>query len=282
MIRVHSFAAGPGLAHAVERYTVYSGAASPQEYERVFPNGYAELTINLKDGRLRCYDVVSFEQHGAQGLLLSGLQTRPYIIDTAQLTDLISVRLLPGGVWRLLGISADALAGRHTPVADILGTGWRAWEDQLQRAKSPGDRIAILETALLRRTGRNPHPAVQAALARIGASPAAVRVKELAREQGLSFRRFNALFQREVGVSAKQFARIRRFHGLLQELTLRPTLSWGERAGRHGYSDQPHLIREFEQFTGFTPSQFLRLRRASVEPASSIAPPEARSSAQSV
>jgi AraC-like DNA-binding protein len=29
---------------------------------------------------------------------------------------------------------------------------------------------------------------------------------------------------------------------------------------RNGYYDQPHFIREFKEFSGFTPGEYLRLR----------------------
>ena len=60
------------------------------------------------------------------------------------------------------------------------------------------------------------------------------------------------MFQREVGLNPKLYARIVRFQHVLR--TQHGT--WSEIAQDCGYFDQPHLIRDFEEFTGQTPSGY--------------------------
>jgi len=118
----------------------------------------------------------------------------------------------------------------------------------------------MMEAALRGRARRASHPAVAGAVARICAAPGRVRVLELAREHGLSFRRFNELFRREVGLSAKQFVRVRRFQNVRQAIERTPLGEGSRLAASYGYADQAHMIREFREFTGFTPAQYAVLR----------------------
>ncbi len=77
----------------------------------------------------------------------------------------------------------------------------------------------------------------------------------------MSTRRFNHLFQREIGVNPKAFVRIRRSQSALSRLQrLRgkdPGLSL--LAVETGYADQSHVIRDFKILSGFTLIQYRSL-----------------------
>ena len=66
----------------------------------------------------------------------------------------------------------------------------------------------------------------------------------------------------ETGVSPRRFARIQRLHTLLRsaDATARP--AWAELAFRHGFADQPHLIREVQDLVGVTPARLHAERHA--------------------
>ena len=74
--------------------------------------------------------------------------------------------------------------------------------------------------------------------------------------QALRRRGVDARFREAIGVPPKTAAALVRFNRALRLLRA------GERpadvASRCGYSDQPHLTREFRRFTGTTPVAFLQ------------------------
>jgi methylphosphotriester-DNA--protein-cysteine methyltransferase len=131
------------------------------------------------------------------------------------------------------------------------------------------ERLEIVEGALRARArpAELPprHPAVLHALRAFGAGaprpPAVARVVE---GLGISQRRFIELFRREVGMTPKQYCRVRRFRDTaIAAWTLhRPgaraatAFDWSSFALDHGYADQSHLIREFREHCGLTPTAF--------------------------
>jgi AraC-like DNA-binding protein len=101
------------------------------------------------------------------------------------------------------------------------------------------------------------HPAVALALARFHCAPDDVRVGVVAAESGLSRRRFIEVFVEEIGFTPKLYLRLQRFNRILHRVYGAPAVDWAEIAYLHGYSDQPHFNREFREFSGLTPSQYL-------------------------
>ena len=70
-----------------------------------------------------------------------------------------------------------------------------------------------------------------------------------------------AQFKSHVGVTPKQVARIYRFARLIVSVDARRPVDWSGLAQTAGYFDQAHSSREFKDFTGHTPTQYLALRR---------------------
>jgi methylphosphotriester-DNA--protein-cysteine methyltransferase len=101
-----------------------------------------------------------------------------------------------------------------------------------------------------------PDEIVQAAVAAISMSVGTARVSQITKKIGLSERQFLRRFQRAVGLTPKQFARVVRFRAAAVDVAMRDAKSWGEVAAQRGYSDQSHLVRDFAELLGMTPTEF--------------------------
>lgn len=247
----------PALAGAVELLWAYEGYRPPHGLERIFPTGTVEILLSLTDGRLCCRDPLDGHTSGNwSGMLVTGVHHRYQLVDTAQQYAMLGVALRPGGAWRLFGVAADELTDRHVPMEEILGRRVREWTDRLWSMRRPVERLRWLEAELARLAQRSTHDAVAWAVEQCVRYPEAARVATMADECGMSERRLHALFRREVGVSPKVFARIRRFQAALGRLQRQRGTSLAVLAGEAGYADQAHMTRDFREFTGFTPLQY--------------------------
>jgi len=252
----------PPLDEAVGFLWLYDGYQPPHELERVLPSGTVELVINLEDGELRVgdpSDPVSSQRF--RGPLVAGVQRRHFIIDTRQQRVIMGAHLKPGGAWRL-GLPAHELSDTHVTLEDIVGSTAGHLKEALLNVADGWSRLRMLEAFLLRRLTREFHSAVAWALHQFDAYPDRISIGTLAEESGLSHRRFNELFTREVGIQPKGFARIRRFQSALAEVFEAREMDWCDLAESMGYADQAHFIREFREFTGLTPTAYMSLRGA--------------------
>jgi AraC-like DNA-binding protein len=171
----------------------------------------------------------------------------------------LEVLLAPLGAYTLLGLPMDELRGQTVDLVDVLGPPGRRLGEQLREAPSWRQRFALMDRFLLRRLERGPRPSPEVGWAwrRLVVTGGAVAIGRLAREVGWSHRHLIARFKQQVGLGPKTAARLVRFDEVLRRLDERRPLDWGLVAVEAGYADQAHLIRDFRQFTGTTPTEFL-------------------------
>lgn len=249
----------PPLADAVEAYWCYEGYRPPHAVDRVLPAGTVEMVVNLTGGAVRCYEPDAMRLTQLRGPVFTGVHRRHLLVETAQQYCMLGVAFRPGGAWRILGCPVDEIAGCHVEMETLFGR--RPAErlmEQLHDAKSAPEKIRVIDRELCSRLGRELHPAVAWAAEQIVRYPEAARLAELAEEAGLSTRRFREIFSREIGISPKGFIRIRRFQSLLKRLQAPSRWNGSVLAAEAGYADQAHSIRDFQEFTGLSPSQYRR------------------------
>jgi len=99
--------------------------------------------------------------------------------------------------------------------------------------------------------------AVQYALEVFACTPRVPRVDRIAREAGLSRRRFTQLFREQIGLTPKLFCRVQRFQTALKQIGSGASVDWAQLALTAGYYDQAHLAHEFQDFSGLSPSAYL-------------------------
>jgi AraC-like DNA-binding protein len=150
------------------------------------------------------------------------------------------------------------LSGQLVDLVEVLGPEGRRLGERLRETPSWRRRFALLDRFLLGRFDEGPRssPEVGWAWERLVATGGAVPIAQLATEVGWSHKHLIARFRRQVGLRPKTAARLVRFERVLGRLDERRGLDWGLLAREAGYADQAHLIRDFHQFTGTTPTDF--------------------------
>jgi AraC-like DNA-binding protein len=259
-----SYKPAPPLSDFIENFWLYDGYESPHFRERIFPSGTFELVFNLRDDELRIYKATQPDQCAHfSGAIVSGPYHGFFATDTEEEASVMGVHFRPGGAFPFLGILADDLADSHIDLEDIWGRQASRARERLCGETSPKAKFRLLEELLLSRLSGSfeHHPAVSLALEGLRLNNSRAIVRKLARDAGLSDRRFIDVFRFEVGLKPKLFNRVQRFQRVLHLVHRVAEPDWRELAVEHGYFDQSHLIRDFLIFSGLTPADYLhRLR----------------------
>jgi AraC-like DNA-binding protein len=237
--------------------------APAQSKERIAPSGTIDLGINLHENVLRIYDAAKPQQSECfSGAVVSGAHSRPFVIDPRELVSIIGVRFRPGGAFPFLGLPAGELADTHVDLDTLWGRSAIELRERLCEAKTPADRFDLLEKALVAHLFRplERHYAVRFALDTFAQTDSGLAIRDVARDAGLSQRRFIQLFAREVGMSPKLFSRVQRFRQALDAMRQTAVPNWPHVAVDCGYYDQSHLIHDFRFFSHVSPTEYLRQR----------------------
>jgi AraC-like DNA-binding protein len=248
----------PDLAGIVEEYWEVEGRTSAFR-ERVVPNGFVELMVNLGPVHHLLTERSSTAWREAW---VSGLQDRSLFIESLDGTHLVSARLHALGARRVLGVPMTEIGNSVVDLHAVIGRLAGELRERLLAAGSPRARFALIERFVRRRleSAQLPHYAARWAAARIEASHGNVRISTLCRETCVSRKHLSALFSDHLGLSPKAYARVHRFSWVLGRIQRLTDVDWSDLAYRAGYADQSHLVRDFQRHAGASPTTFLRAR----------------------
>jgi AraC-like DNA-binding protein len=246
------------LASHVERLWYCDGHPGVNGKDRALPDGRFQLAFSLAEGPISARADPMGDTGGIAPSLLIGIRSRFGIIDTAKLRSAMGVVFRPGGMYAFLTMPADAFHDKNVSLDLIWGSMVRTLRDRLRSANHPAEKFRALEVALLGRLNQHVHlnAAVRYALQEFARKPL-TRVRELAQEAGLSRRRFAQVFREQIGLTPKLYCRLQRFQNALKQIAFGASVDWAQLALAAGYCDQAHLVHEFRDFSGLSPSAYL-------------------------
>jgi AraC-like DNA-binding protein len=254
---------GPPLSEFVDYFWLFDGGQAPRK-ERIVPSGTSELVINLRDDEIRIHHPAHSKQHRRlSGAVLSGPYSSILVVDAMQHESMLGVHFKPGGAFPFLNTLTSELTDAHADLADLWGRPANQLRERLCDAVAPRDRFQIMEQVLIDRLRRSPkgRRAIATALAAFGPCGTGASVRDVAREVGLCQRRFRKVFAAQVGLTPKIFCRILRFQRVRTMAKQIEKPDWAQIASTCGYFDQSHLINDFQEFSGFSPTEYLRRLR---------------------
>ena len=241
----------PPLADFVDMFWLMDGPAPPHLHERLMPMSTVELVIDLR------------ATSGSFVPLLCGPQSESFVIDTPSPPAIMGVHFKPGGAFPFFKVPSGELHNARLSL-DALWAG-RAAElrERLLEASTAAARFQTLEKFLLAETVRPlaQHPAVAFAL-RAFQDVSPLSVSAVVERTGWSQRRFIEVFRDEVGLTPKLFSRVVRFQQVVRKVHRQRQVDWAVVAVDCGYYDQAHFINDFQIFSGFSPTTYLRVHGA--------------------
>jgi AraC-like DNA-binding protein len=247
-------APAPDLRPFIRHYWTLTGHTASSAMHPVFPDGCAEIVLNL--GPLAHEILPSGRPVVQPAALFVGQMTRPVHLSPGPSLRMIGVKLTPWGAAALLGDESVRVRDVTAALDDLGPNQFRHLAERLERCAGDHEIAPTLDAAFRERAAAA-RPATLHAVRQLAAVLDSVppgSLGEWGRRLECSARTLERRFDRFVGISPKEFVRIRRFQLALRLSSATPAPTWATVAARAGYCDQAHLARDFRQFAGASPS----------------------------
>lgn len=253
---MHHVAPVAPLASLIRGFSDYTERTGGFTTRRELPHGEGVLIVNLGDPIAIIGGDGAAITLGAGEAFVAGVHLRAALSRSSGAQRGVHVFLPLATLRRLLGVPMHELVDRVVPLDALLGPAAHQFGEALVEAATLEQRSALLEAALLARLA-NLTPlraADRHALALVMHRPE-LDLMAVARTIGWSRKHLASRVQDTIGIGPRSFRRLLRFARVVEGAGVRDR----GRAGLAydcGYSDQSHMVREFREFAGVSPTAF--------------------------
>jgi AraC-like DNA-binding protein len=243
----------------VERYVYVDTLVSPDVVKPLSPRPESGISFNLN-----CRDPLRLEYPCAHVIthptaaVFGPLSHRIADIRCSGHYRAFNILFKGTGYHRLFGISPKEFADRVSDARDVMGRAGGMVHEQLCAASSAEAMAEVVDRYLLSKlTGDGLHP-IHRVVEHLVASQGCANLCELSQHSGLSPRQIERKFLEQVGITPKRYARLARFRNAARLKAQNAALSWTDVSQATGFYDHNHLVKDFRELVGATPSDYLR------------------------
>lgn len=239
-------------------WTLEVPAEFNSEKQRVVPDGCMELIFILGDDIKRYTSETDFIIQPRA--IVVGQITEPFIIQPVDYVHCFAVRFYPYSVPNFITTPLKNLENKETPIAEIFE---QSTADELEQkiihAVNTQQRIRVIEAFLLNKLNEKVtldnivKATVDMLLETSGSSP----IKSILKDDLSKRRQLERKFLNQIGLSPKQLGKVVRLQTALKLILNQKTENFTKIAYESEYYDQNHFIKDFKEFTGITPKEFL-------------------------
>jgi len=254
-----SYPPNPDLESMVNCYWTLEVPSDPNhKKQRIVPDGTIEMAFILGEDVKR---YVSETEYILQPrAMVLGQITEPFFIEPTGAVETFAVRFYPYGFANLVDVPLKALANKETPIADLFGEEQAAqlYHGILQAGKVE-ERIEVIEQFLLEKLVAQPtlDKIVETTLDALVLSNGNASVRSILEDNPSKRRQLERKFVKQIGLSPKQLGKVVRLQAALKMLLRPDGKKLTDIAYACDYYDQAHFIKDFREFTGINPKEFL-------------------------
>lgn len=240
-------------------WTLEVPAQENSERQRIIPDGCIEMAFILGDDIKRYTSEDEFILQPRAMVL--GQTIEPFYIEPTGYVNTFSVRFYPYGFANFVTIPIKNLANKETPIALLFGENpANELEQNIIRAAGTEERIAIIENFLFDKLNEEAtvDSIVKSTVDIIFSTNGTTPINAILKDNLSKRRQLERNFSKQIGISPKQLGKVIRLQTALKLLLNQQAENLTKIAYESEYYDQAHFIKDFKEFTGTNPKDFLK------------------------
>ncbi len=229
----------------------------PQK-QRIIPDGTIEMAFILGEDIKRYINDNEFILQPRSMVL--GQIIEPFYIEPTGYVDTFAIRFYPFGFANFVDIPIQNLANKETPLKDLFGKqATETLEKRITLAENVKEKIQIIEEFLLNKLHEEStiDKIVETTIDVLISSNGNESISNIINKDKSKRRQLERKFKQQIGISPKQLGKIIRLQAALKLLLNQETKKLTNIAYQCEYYDQAHFTKDFKEFTGITPKDFL-------------------------
>lgn len=192
--------------------------------------------------------------------IISGLTDTFSDVSTNGIAGVVFVSFYSTGACNFFRFPLSEIENQSISLSDIFSREISQVEEMLYLKNTIEERISVIENFLLKRF--SPIPSYDNLLIKRGIeiikrNKGQTTVSTLSDNLSVTTKSLERKFSQYLGKTTKQVIRLVRFQEVLQDFSADKSLTLTDCAFRNGYFDQAHFIKDFKNYTGFTPKEFI-------------------------
>jgi len=255
-----TFQPSSGLASFVKcHWSLEVPAGVHPQKQRIVPDGCMEMIFILADD-IRRYTSENDSIIQPRAVVV-GQISKPFIIEPTGRVDCFATRFYPYGFANFITTSLKDLENKETPITELFGVNdSKELELKIISSQTTAERIEIIESFFLNKLNEQStiDHIVKTTIDALLSTNGSTAIKTIVDDEPSSRRRLERKFIKQVGLSPKQLGKVIRLQAALKLLLNRRAEKLTEIAYQSDYYDQAHFIRDFKDFTGTNPKEFLK------------------------
>ncbi|MCG8571147.1 MAG: helix-turn-helix domain-containing protein [Spirochaetes bacterium] len=254
-----TFQPHPDLKSLIDCYwTLEVPAEDDSQRQRIIPDGCIEMAFILGDDIKRYISEDEFILQPRAMVL--GQTIKPFYIQPTGYVNTFAVSFYPYGFANFITEPIKNLVNKETPIDLLFGkSSAKELEQKIIKATDTKERIEFIEDFFFDKLNNKTtidtivKTTIDTLLATKGSTPINIILK-----QDLSKKRqLERKFLKQIGISPKQLGKVIRLQTALKILLNEKAESLTNIAYKSEYYDQAHFIKDFKEFTGVSPKEFL-------------------------
>ncbi len=254
-----TFQPHPDLESLVKCYwTLEVPAEDDSQRQRIIPDGCIEMAFILGDDIKRYISEDEFILQPRAMVL--GQTIEPFYIEPVGYVNTFAVSFYPYGFANFITQPIKNLVNKETSIALLFGEiSATELERKILQAANTMERIEFIEEFLFEKlNGKTTidkvvKTTIDTLLSTNGSAP----INKILKQDLSKRRQLERKFVKQIGLSPKQLGKVIRLQTALKMLLNEEAENLTSIAYESEYYDQAHFIKDFKEFTGISPREFL-------------------------